>query len=129
MQQPGALSLRFLLWVTILNYCAQVPYYFDNYYIPYHVLPSLRGLVLLGLTLVWFSIGYVGVLKNHRYGYYVLLSFLIVEALFYIFSLISGTFLFQMQNHSLLIKIIFSIGYISGITSAYYAYSLIRYRY
>ena len=122
-------SLAVLFWVTILNYVAQIPYYIHSYYIPYRVLPTLNGVVLLGLTLTWFLAGYFGVLKDYRYGYYFLLSFLGVETLFYAGSVASGAFLFQMQNPSLLIKSIFLMGYVSGAVSTYYAYNLIRRRF
>lgn len=128
MKRNSAPSFRFLFWVTIANYVAQVPYYFHNYYIPFHALPTFTGLILLAVTLVWFLVGYAGVCKGRSYGYYTLLSFLIVEALFYGLSLVSGAFLFQMQNPSLLIKAVFLMGYISGAVSAYYAYSLISRR-
>jgi len=127
-QQIHTFQLRVLFGVTIANYVAQIPYYLHNYYIPYHVLPTLSGIVLLSLTLIWFLVGYIGVRKKHQYGYYFLLSFLVIEALFYALSIISGAFVFQMQNPSLLIKTIFLMGYVSGATAAYYTYGLIRHQ-
>jgi len=121
-------NLRILFWITILNYIAQIPYYLHNYYFPYHALPSLMGMVLLGITLVWFLLGYRGVQKRNQSGYYILLSFLIVEALFYLHAIVFGAFIFQIQNPSLIIKTVFLIGYVSGLVAAYNAYLLIRHK-
>lgn len=84
----GGLPFSVLLLVTLANYIAQVPYYLYNYYFPYHVLPTVSSVVLLGLTLVWFLMGYFGLQKKYKYGYGILLSFLIVEALFYFWRLL-----------------------------------------
>ena len=120
------MPLRFLLLVTLTNYIAQVPYYLYNYYFPYHVLPTLSGMILLGLTLIWFVAGYVGFQRKYRYGYALLLSFLFVEALFYLHSFIFGAFFFQIQNPNPIIKLVFIVGYISGTVAGYYVYWLIR---
>jgi hypothetical protein len=109
-----------------LNYVAQVPYYWHNYYVPYGELPSMSSVVLLGITLLWFIVGYVGTVRRSKPGYFILVSFLCVEALFYLHTIAFGAFLFQLQNSSLLIKAIFVIGYISGGVAGYYAYKLIR---
>jgi len=121
-------NLRILFWVTILNYIAQIPYYLHNYYFPYHALPSLIGIVLLGVTLAWFLFGYIGTQKRKRLGYYLLLSFLVFEALFYFHTMLFGAFIFQLQNPSLIVKAVFIMGYVSGIVAAYNAYLLIRYK-
>jgi hypothetical protein len=113
-----------LLCVTLLNYVAQIPYYLINYYFPYHVLPTLSSTVLLGITLVWFLIGYIGLKKRKPFGTYVLLSFLTVEALFYFRSIIFGAFFFQMQNPDLIIRSIFMYGYVSGFVAAWYVFLL-----
>lgn len=113
-----------LLWITLLNYAAQVPYYLHNYYFPYHVPPTLSSILLLGLTLAWFLTGYVGYRRGWPSGVYVLMSFLLVEALFYLHSFIFGAFFFQLQNPSWLIRAVFIYGYISGAVAAWYAYKL-----
>lgn len=124
-QQLGVFSLSILFWVTIANYIAQVPYYLHNYYFPYHILPTPSSIVLLGLTLLWFLAGYIGIVKDRKYGYPALLSFLLVETLFYFHSLVFGAFFFQMQNPNPIIKIVFIVGYISGVTAMYYFYMLV----
>jgi hypothetical protein len=117
---------RVLLWTTLVNYIAQIPYYLYNDYFPRHALPTASGVVLLGLTLGWFLAGYISYEQNKNYGYKLLISFLITESLFYFYTLVSGAFFFQLQNPSVIIKIIFIIGYINGAMAAYCAFRLYR---
>lgn len=124
-QLSKARNLQILFWVTILNYLAQIPYYLHNYYFPYHVLPSVSAIVLLGITLVWFLSGYIGLKRKWKYGYLLLVTFLTAEALFYLHSFVFGAFFFQIQNPSLIIKAVFLYGYVSGAVAAYYAYRLV----
>jgi hypothetical protein len=121
MAKTRTIPLWPLLWVTLVNYAAQIPYYLHNYYFPYHVMPSISGIVLLAITLVWFLSGYAGFKKGKRFGFYVLVSFLIVEALFYLHSIAFGAFFFQLQNPSSLIRAIFIYGYVSGAVAGCYA--------
>lgn len=119
-------ALTVLLLITLVNYAAQIPYYVHNYYTPHHMLPGVRAVGLLGFTLLWFLVGYIAFEKKLRFGYRILLSFLIVEALFYTHTMLTGSFIYQLRNHSNTIKAVFIIGYISGITAAYYVYVLLR---
>ncbi|MDB5265453.1 MAG: hypothetical protein JWM39_166 [Parcubacteria group bacterium] len=119
-------SLRLLFWITIANYIAQIPYYLYNYYFPYHVLPTVSAIGLLGFTLLWFLVGYFGTLHGLKYCFSILIGFLSVEALFYLHSFVFGAFFFQMQNPHLIIKTVFLVGYISGAAAGYYVYRLIK---
>jgi hypothetical protein len=121
-------SFAILLTITIVNYLALIPYYLYNYYFPYHVLPSLRACILVGLTLVWFLGGYLGFRNKSRLGYFLLLTFLIIEALFYLMTILSGAVISQLRNPSLLMRAIFFIGYLSGLVAAYYVCVLVRFR-
>lgn len=123
---PEPPSLTLLLVIMIVNYLAQIPYFLHNYYFPHHIIPGLRAGGLLGFTLIWFIVGYIAFKKKMKHGYAILISFLIVQALFYAMALLSGAFIIQLRNHSALIKGVFLIGYISGITAAYFAWQLMR---
>lgn len=118
--------MQILLFVTLANYAAQIPYYLYNYYFPYNVAPSIRGVFLLGLTLIWFLAGYIGYRRGKKWGKLLLVSFLLVEALFYLGSVASGAFFFQLQEPRLVIRIVFLIGYVSAGVSAYFVYKLLR---
>lgn len=120
--------LYWLLIATSINYAAQIPYYLHLYYFPHHLLPSSSAIVLLGMTFVWFAAGYIGTVRRWRFGYPVLVSFLAVEALFYLHSTLSGALVFQLSHHDLLLRTIYLVGYISGAVAAYYLYILLRHR-
>ncbi len=118
--------LNVLLIATVINYLAQIPYYIHNYYVPHHLTPGLRATGLLGFTLIWFIAGFIMYIKKIKYGYGILLSFLIVETLFYGLAFLSGAFISQLRNHSDIIRLVFIIGYASGATAGYYVYRLIH---
>ena len=119
-------DLRILFGITILNYCAQIPYYFHNYYDPYHVAPRLSAVGLLGMTFLWFLIGYVGFRRKWRHGYGILLGFLLVEALFYLMTFLTGADWVQFHNHGNLIKFASIIGYVSSFPAGWYAGPLMK---
>ena len=48
--------------------------------------------------------------------------------MFYLETIVSGIFIPQLRNHTLLIDAVFVIGYASGLVAAYYAYRLLRIR-
>ena len=121
-------TLRPLVAITLFNYVAQVPYYLHNDYSSQHPLPGLRAVVLLAATLAWFLCGLVGFRRRRVWGYWLLLSYLIVEAAFYLETIATGLFVAQLRNQTWLIDAVFVIGYISGLTAAYYAYRLLRAR-
>jgi hypothetical protein len=68
-------------------------------------------------------------MRQRRWGFAVLVSFLVVEAVFYAGNFVTGAFIFELENHSDLMKAIFAIGYASGAVAAYYAYRLVRDRF
>jgi NADH:ubiquinone oxidoreductase subunit K len=120
--------LAIALWVVIVDYMAQIPYYVVNYYIPHHAAPSASSVALLSLTLLWFLIGYFGLRKRKRFGYWLLQSFLLVEGLFYLRTLLFGAAALQLENPDPVIRAVFLIGYATGIVSLFYFAMLIVFR-
>ena len=84
--------------------------------------------MLLGATLAWFLCGLMGYRRHKEWGYWLLLTYVLVEAVFYLETLASGLFVHQLRDHTWLIDAVFVIGYISGLAAAYYAYRLLRIR-
>lgn len=119
-------SLPWLLIFTLLNFAAQIPYYLYLYYFPRHLSPGMRSIALMSVTLGWFLVGYIGTVKKSRLGYAILLSFLLVEALFYASAVLSGAFIFQLHNARLIMRAVYAYGYVSGACAALYAYLLVR---
>ncbi|MBW4061043.1 hypothetical protein HJC99_00515 [Candidatus Saccharibacteria bacterium] len=124
--------LYILFAVTMANFVAQIPYYLHQYYLTSHTAPSPLGLVLMGGVLAWFLIGYHGLARYQKYGYILVLSFLSVEFLFYLQTQIAqylsghGIFLYVSSPHSLILFIVFGVGYINFIASAWFIYELLR---
>ncbi|HXR49914.1 MAG TPA: hypothetical protein VN778_02715 [Verrucomicrobiae bacterium] len=127
-------SLKYLLpllVVVVLNYLAQIPYYFHQYYIGRHLAPSWPGTVLLLFTFLWFLAGYTRFVTSKQYGVGLLLSFLAAQVLFYghaiIFGLINGGgAVAQLKTHSPFLFVIFLIGYINFGVAAYYLVRLLK---
>ncbi|MEO8104980.1 MAG: hypothetical protein ABI602_01450 [Candidatus Saccharibacteria bacterium] len=123
-----------LAGVVGANYLAQVPYYFHQYYAPHKFLPSLVGSVLLLSTLAWFVAGYQLLKNGHRRGYWLMLTFLSVEFLFYLQTQISQALLsHQLLLHvyhpdSGLLLIVFAIGYLNFGAALYFIGYLVHHR-
>lgn len=121
--------LKWLLFgVVILDYLAQVPYYVVNDLLAHGNPPSVSSVVLLGLTLAWFLVGFFGFRAGRRFGFWVLLSFLFVEGSFYLVTIVTGTAALQLVNPNPVNKIVFMIGYATGLISLLYFALLIYVR-
>jgi hypothetical protein len=113
------------------NYLAQVPYYLDVYYWPHHVAPNLSGALLLGATFVWFLVGYIMLARGIRPGYWLLLSFLLVEVCFYLYNMLNQVahgyppFLHLVARDAILTSV-FDIGYLNLLCGLYFLYYLVR---
>ena len=124
-------STLVLAGVVALNYAAQVPYYLHQYYLPHHQPPSPVGIVLLGMTLLWFVIGYSRFVMRKSYGFGILLGFLLTQVVFYGHAVVLGILAgagaeAQLKTHSRFLLVIFSIGYVNFLVAAYYVYWLLR---
>lgn len=120
-----------LFCAVMLNYGAQIPYYLHQYYFPHHLAPSPLGVLLLGITLLWFLIGYYRYLSAKKHGRVVLLGFLLAQVLFYGQTIVLGIWtgagaVAQLKTQSLVLLVIFIIGYINFLVALYYVYWLIK---
>lgn len=127
--------MKLLLVVVLVNYVAQVPYYIHQYYAPHHFLPSVYGSVLLGFTLAWFLVAYKKLSSGTKFGYFLMLSFLAVEFLFYLQTQLSQflvshqLFLHVYRPDGVLLFMVFGIGYVNFFAAAYFiCYLLARRR-
>lgn len=136
MAQPNRRNRRFL-WLTLVvvgaNYLAQIPYYLHLYYFPHGLPPSASGVALMGLTLLWFAAGWLGLARGHTAGYWLLLTFLLTEVSFYAHGIVNrvvnGYPAFQeMQTHDTLLLVVFSIGYLNMLVGVYLLAYLLRHR-
>lgn len=126
-------STALLVVAVALNYMAQVPYYLHQYYLPHHQPPSPLGILLLGITLLWFVVGYAGYVSGRRLGYPVLVGFLLAQVLFYGHSIVLGAMtgagaVAQLTTSSHFLLVIFAVGYLNFAVAAGYLVWLLRSR-
>jgi hypothetical protein len=123
-------SLRFSLFVLFLivmsNYVAQIPYGIHLYH--GHFNPV--GVVMLLLTLAWFLAGFILFLKKTKIGFWLLLSFLSVEFLFYFHGQVVlaffgyGLFYHLIRMQDAILWWVFFIGDVNFFAAGYYIYYL-----
>ena len=124
-----------ILVVVGVNYLAQIPYYLHQYYFPYHALPNALGTAMLLVTFVWFLVGWLLLARRgNRFGYWLLLTFLITEFAFYFFNMVNQVAhgfdpFFHLQDRDPLLFTVFAIGYLNLIGPAIFViYLIVRYR-
>ena len=120
---------RIFLWCVLVvvgsNYLAQIPYYLHLYYFPHHVAPAWGGTLLLGATFVWFLAGFVLLARGSRAGYWLLLTFLVVEVGFYLHNVVVrvthgfAPFL-DLQTRDPILFVVFGIGYLNMLCGLYF---------
>ena len=126
--------LNIVFWIVIANFIAQFPYYIHQYYLAIRLAPSFIGSFLLIAVLVWFLLGWNGLRRNKVWGYWTLLSFLLVEFLFYIQTQVvqafsgKGILLHVLHYDGFVLFFVFLIGYINCIAAGYFIYYLLKYR-
>jgi hypothetical protein len=131
--QHQGLFLRLLLGVVVANYLAQILYYLHLYYFPHGALPSVGGTLLLGLTFVGFLLGYVGVARGRRTGYWLLLAYLVAEVGFYVKNLFTQVLhgyapFFHLQTRDPILFVVFGIGYLNLLVGGYALSYLLSHR-
>lgn len=123
------------LWAVLVvvgaNYLAQIPYYLHLYYIPHGALPSLRGSILLGLTLAWFLAGALGFARGRVWGSWLLATFLLTEVSFYALNMLNQTLhgfppFFHLQTRDPILFVVFGIGYLNMLAGAYFLFVLLQ---
>jgi hypothetical protein len=114
--------LGILFIVTIVNFIAQIPYYFHQY----HLLPSLSGVILMSFVFAWFLVSFWWLWNRMQKGYLLILIFLIVEFLFYMSTQITqavsgrGILLHVLHPNDPVLFIVFGIGYINLLASGFF---------
>lgn len=126
-------SLLPLVVIVAANYGAQIPYYFHQYYAPHRLFPSLVGSILLLATLAWFTVSYRMYKKGSRLGWWLLTAYLLTVFLFYLQTQIMQyvathhILLYVYHPSSIILFIVFGIGYLNCLAAAYYvAYMMAR---
>ncbi len=125
MRSNHQLFLWGVLAVVGGNYLAQIPYYLHVYYFPRGAAPAWGGTLLLGTTLAWFLAGFVLLARGSRIGYWLLLSFLLVEVTFYLRNMLTQVThgfapFFHLQTRDPILFIVFGMGYLNLLCGLYF---------
>ncbi len=122
--------LIFLFLVVAANYFAQIP---SDWHL-YRLQVNPRGVALLGMTLVWFLVGFWLLAQRRALGYWLTLAFLVVQFIFYFDNQIILMFygyglvyhLFKFDD--LVIWAVELVGDINFIVAGYFIYYLMHNR-
>ena len=126
--------LRVVVPTVAADYAAQVPYYLHQYYATRHAPPSLPGAALLAATLLWFALGVAGLCRGGACGYWLLVSFLAVESLFYLQTQAvqvasgHGALLYVLRPSDPVLFVVFGIGYVNLAAAGWAVCFLLRHR-
>jgi hypothetical protein len=120
-----------LVAVVLANYLAQIPYSLHLYGLS----ASGRGALLLGATFVWFAAGTALLLRGRAIGYWLVLSFLVVEFVFYfrneVLLIPAGYGLPYHLTHArdALLWVVFLIGDVNFLAAGYFVWFLVQRRF
>jgi hypothetical protein len=123
----------FLYLLILANFIAQIPYFFHLYYHSQSLISSSKSFLIMGAVFLFFLTASIFTFTRHRIGYPLLLIFLAAEFLFYLWNTL-GTVMhgyalfFQIYNPDLLLRIVYSIGYVNLFASGYFIFLLLRYK-
>jgi len=121
-----------ILFLLILaNFIAQIPYYLHLYYKPnFNQLAQLKSGIPMIIVSTFFILASILFFKRTIAGYWLMLTFLATEFLFYLWNAIGSVIhgyglFFQLSNPDLLLRAVFAIGYINLFASGYFLCLLI----
>jgi hypothetical protein len=125
--------LLIMFVVVLANYIAQVPYYLRLYYLPHHAPPALWGSLTLAVTLAWFLVGWALLWRGRLAGYWLALSFLVVETGFYLYNEINQVAhgfppFYHLANPDTVLWTVFAIGYLNMVAGTVFVVTLLVWR-
>ena len=125
---PARWTEPFLVVVILANYLAQVPYDLHLYGTRFNPV----GAAMLVLTAIWFLAGLVLLRRGHPAGYWLTLSFLIVDFGFYLYNIVAGTIhgygpLYHLANmRDPILWAVFLVGYLNFLAAGGLVWQLAR---
>ncbi len=126
------LQARVLFALILLNFLAQIPYYLHLYAGRQAMSVTARSSLIMGFVFAFFLLASWLLFKGQRRGYPLMVAFLSCEFLFYLFGLVTSTLhgftpFFQVRNPDVVLRVIYSIGYMNLFAAGYFLWLLIRY--
>ena len=123
--KPIRIQAIILFLLILANFIAQVPYFIRLYYNPNNLFAESRGILIMLVVFAFFLFASILLFKGKASGYWLMLTFLTVEFLFYLWNTVGeiihgyGLF-FHLANPDLILKIVFAIGYMNLFASGYF---------
>jgi hypothetical protein len=133
--------------IIMANFIAQIPYFFHLYFQIQSLSIDIRSFIIMGAVFAVFMSGAVLLFKplmaaknaselpdagrsGQRAGYWIMIVFLLTEFLFYLFNVIGSVLhgfspFFQISNPDLILRIIYSIGYLNLFGAGYFLFLLL----
>jgi hypothetical protein len=127
------IQARILFTLILVNFLAQVPYYFHLYYRSQSFSVSARSFLIMGAVFAFFLTASWLLFRSCSAGYPLMLVFLSVEFLFYLGNVAGSAahgygLFFQIRNPDPLLRVVYSIGYLNLFAAGYFLLLLLRYR-
>ncbi|EWT02621.1 hypothetical protein N865_02535 [Intrasporangium oryzae NRRL B-24470] len=119
-------QLMALVAVTVANYVWQVPYYL-HFYARFGKSPGGLTVPLL-LTFVWFGVGAALLVTRRRGGVPVMVSFLVVEAVFYLVHNLTGAAGRDLLTSDGVLLVASVLGYVNAFAAIVFVVWLLRTR-
>jgi hypothetical protein len=126
-----AYQVKILCALILLNFLAQILYFFHLYYPTQALDIDIRSFLIMGAVFAPFLFGSILLFRKRPAGYWLLVVFLTAEFLFYLVNTIgsvvhgNGLF-FQVRNPDLVLRAVYSIGYMNLFASGYFLFLLIK---
>ncbi len=122
-----------MFFIILANFIAQVPYFFHLYYGRQAAYVTFRSFLIMGAVFAFFLAASLLFFQRYRAGWWLMLVFLSVEFLFYLFNVINSArhgfgLFFQILNPDIILRIIYSLGYLNLFAAGYFIYLLLRYQ-
>ena len=132
-QKPILIQEIICFCLILANFIAQIPYFFHLYAFTQAASINLRSGLIMGAVFFFFMASTFLFFRKHPTGYWMMAAFLCAEFLFYFVNQVGSVFhgngLFVgINNPDLILKVIYSIGYINLFAAGYWLYLLVRYR-
>ncbi len=118
------LQLGLCFGLILINFIAQMPYFYHLYAGRQSLALDLRSFAVMGAVFAWFIGSAILLSRGRRSGYWLMVGFLATEFLFYLYNNIGSVrhgfgLFFQVDNPDLLLRMVYSIGYVNLFASGY----------
>ncbi len=111
--------------LILANFIAQIPYFFHLYAQTQSLASDLRSAAIMGGVFIVFVSGSILLARHKTAGFWMMVVFLSAEFLFYARNTLSSVFhgyplFFQIHNPDIVLRIVYTIGYINLFASGYF---------